>query len=184
MGNGTSVYSIESGRLGGSCQSSGGSSPARWAETDYRGDIDRPCCRCYEISSPRRALHRPAGLKVLTHAILAATLRGVSVEVFEPQGSEPGKAAMSTLAEFVKASGDPRRFRLVRSALDAPFAHLKVLVADGALAYIGSANITAAGLAGRNLELGVLVHGPQVAVIDRVLDIYRVVPSARGSDSR
>jgi phosphatidylserine/phosphatidylglycerophosphate/cardiolipin synthase-like enzyme len=47
------------------------------------------------------------------------------------------------------------------------------MVVDGSAAYIGSANITAAGLAGRNLELGVLVRGSQVAVIDRILDFYQ-----------
>jgi phosphatidylserine/phosphatidylglycerophosphate/cardiolipin synthase-like enzyme len=56
---------------------------------------------------------------------------------------------------------------------DAPFSHLKVMVVDASTAYIGSANITAAGLAGRNLELGVLVRGGRVDLIDRILDLYR-----------
>jgi phosphatidylserine/phosphatidylglycerophosphate/cardiolipin synthase-like enzyme len=47
------------------------------------------------------------------------------------------------------------------------------MVVDAKAAYIGSANITAAGLAGRNLELGVLVRGDQVAVIDKILDLYQ-----------
>jgi phosphatidylserine/phosphatidylglycerophosphate/cardiolipin synthase-like enzyme len=64
--------------------------------------------------------------------------------------------------------------RVVRATKDAPFAHLKVMVVDGATAYVGSANITAAGLAGRNLELGVVVYGAQVSVIDRILDLYQV----------
>jgi phosphatidylserine/phosphatidylglycerophosphate/cardiolipin synthase-like enzyme len=49
------------------------------------------------------------------------------------------------------------------------------MVVDGAVAYVGSANITAAGLAGRNLELGVVVYGPQVSVIDRILDLYQIL---------
>jgi phosphatidylserine/phosphatidylglycerophosphate/cardiolipin synthase-like enzyme len=56
---------------------------------------------------------------------------------------------------------------------DAPFAHLKVMVVDVSAAYIGSANITAAGLGGRNLELGVLVRGTQVTVIGSILDLYQ-----------
>jgi phosphatidylserine/phosphatidylglycerophosphate/cardiolipin synthase-like enzyme len=79
------------------------------------------------------------------------------------------------LVEAVAANGDPTRFRLVRTTTDAPFAHLKVMVVDASIAYVGSANITAAGLAGRNLELGVLVRGAQVAVIDRILDLYQAV---------
>jgi phosphatidylserine/phosphatidylglycerophosphate/cardiolipin synthase-like enzyme len=60
---------------------------------------------------------------------------------------------------------------------DAPFSHLKVVVADDAAAYISSANLTDAALAGRNLELGVLVRGGQVAVINALLDLYRETSS-------
>jgi phosphatidylserine/phosphatidylglycerophosphate/cardiolipin synthase-like enzyme len=62
--------------------------------------------------------------------------------------------------------------------LDAPWAHLKVLSSDSVAAYIGSANVTGAGIAGPNLELGILVRGPAVAVVERVLDLYRE-PSPR-----
>jgi hypothetical protein len=48
---------------------------------------------------------------------------------------------------------------------DTRLAHVNVMV-DVAAAYIGNANITEAGLACRNLELGVLVRGNQVAVIN------------------
>jgi phosphatidylserine/phosphatidylglycerophosphate/cardiolipin synthase-like enzyme len=117
------------------------------------------------------------GIGFLTDAIVAATRRGVSVELFEPRPWQPGHGATSALSDAVLSAGEPARFRLVGTVADAPFAHLKVMVADGTIAYIGSANITAAGLAGRNLELGVLVRGAQVAVIDRVLDLYREAPT-------
>jgi hypothetical protein len=48
-----------------------------------------------------------------------------------------------------------------------------VLSCDSTAAYIGSANITGAGIAGHNLELGVLVRGPAVAVVEEVLDLFR-----------
>ncbi len=48
------------------------------------------------------------------------------------------------------------------------------MVIDGVAAYVGSANVTAAGLAGRNLELGVLVRGSKVAVIEGLLDLYQL----------
>jgi phosphatidylserine/phosphatidylglycerophosphate/cardiolipin synthase-like enzyme len=41
---------------------------------------------------------------------------------------------------------------------------------DGSRAYIGSTNMTGRALAGFNLELGVLVTGPQVAHIETVID--------------
>lgn len=113
------------------------------------------------------------GIEFLADAIAAATRRGVVVELFHPVAWEPAHAAMAALRDVVTATGDPSRLCLVRALPDAPFAHLKVMIVDGSAAYIGSANITAAGLAGRNLELGVLVRGSQVAVIDGVLDFYQ-----------
>jgi phosphatidylserine/phosphatidylglycerophosphate/cardiolipin synthase-like enzyme len=118
-----------------------------------------------------------AGVGFLVDTILAATLRGVNVELFAPRWGETSLTAVSALAAAVRLSGNSRYFRLVRIAADAPFAHLKVLVADGTAAYIGSANITGAGLAGRNLELGVLVRGRDVEIINRVLDLYREADS-------
>jgi phosphatidylserine/phosphatidylglycerophosphate/cardiolipin synthase-like enzyme len=47
------------------------------------------------------------------------------------------------------------------------------MVVDGETAYVGSANLTESGLAGRNLELGVLVRGSQVVVIEHILDLYQ-----------
>jgi phosphatidylserine/phosphatidylglycerophosphate/cardiolipin synthase-like enzyme len=113
------------------------------------------------------------GIGFLADAIAAATRRGVLVDLFDPVGWEPARAAIAALTDAVTTNGDASRLRLVRAFPDAPFAHLKVMVVDGEAAYIGSANITSAGLAGRNLELGVLVRGTQVAVIDGILDLYQ-----------
>lgn len=114
-----------------------------------------------------------AGLGFLSDAIVAASQRRVSVEVFEPRWSGPAEWAMSRLEAQVRAAGDIRRLHRVRSVVDAPFSHLKVVVADDTAAYIGSANLTDAALTGRNLELGVLVRGSQVAVVNALLDLYR-----------
>jgi len=48
--------------------------------------------------------------------------------------------------------------------------HLKALIADGTDAYIGSANLTWAGLGGQ-AELGVRLHGPAVRKIESLLDL-------------
>jgi phosphatidylserine/phosphatidylglycerophosphate/cardiolipin synthase-like enzyme len=114
-----------------------------------------------------------AGLRFLIEPIAAATRRGVSVDVFDPHGWMPARAALEALTDEVIAAGDRSRLTLIQAPPDASFAHLKVLVVDRSAAYIGSANITGAGLAGRNLELGVLVHGHEVAVIDAILDMYQ-----------
>ena len=115
------------------------------------------------------------GITLLAEALAAATRRGVRVELFDPVDWEPARAAMTALRAAVASIGDDAGLRFVRALPDAPFAHLKVMTVDRSAAYIGSANITAAGLAGRNLELGVLVRGPQVAVIDDILDLYQRV---------
>jgi len=48
-----------------------------------------------------------------------------------------------------------------------------VLSANASAAYIGSANVTRAGIASENLELGVLVRGSAVATVEELLDLFR-----------
>jgi phosphatidylserine/phosphatidylglycerophosphate/cardiolipin synthase-like enzyme len=112
------------------------------------------------------------GIGLLGDAIAAATSRGVTVEVVQPPRWLPAVSAFALLQEGIARNGQPGNLRIVQAREDAPWAHLKVVIVDGTAAYIGSANITGAGLAGRNLEVGVLVRGPQVAVINGVLDLY------------
>jgi phosphatidylserine/phosphatidylglycerophosphate/cardiolipin synthase-like enzyme len=115
-----------------------------------------------------------AGLGLLVDVLAAATERGVVVEVF--QQSRWGQAewdAVATLRDNVATSGNRSLIRVVKIREEAPFAHLKVVTADHRRAYIGSANMTAAALMGRNIELGVLLLGTDVSVIERLLDLYR-----------
>jgi hypothetical protein len=52
------------------------------------------------------------------------------------------------------------------------FCKVGTFVGQLTVAKATSANITGAGLAGRNLEMGVLVRGPQVVVISGALDLF------------
>ena len=113
------------------------------------------------------------GLSYLGDALAAATQRGVELEVLLPTRSTHADDAVDELRDKIRRSGSVARFSVSQLRFDAPWAHLKVLTADTSSAYIGSANVTAAGLSGQNLELGVLVRGPAVAVVERVLDLYR-----------
>lgn len=113
------------------------------------------------------------GLSFLGDALAAATQRGVALEVLLPTRSTHADDALDELRDTIRRSGSVARFSVARLRFDAPWAHLKVLTADTSSAYIGSANVTGAGLTGHNLELGVLVRGPAVAVVERVLDLYR-----------
>ena len=79
-----------------------------------------------------------------------------------------------------RASFDKRR-RLVSGGLDlkiCPRVHFKAIIVDGAWAYLGSANLTGAGLGAkgdgkRNFELGFCTE--DFEVIDRVSALYQAV---------
>ena len=115
------------------------------------------------------------GLSFLGDTLAAATARGVVLEVLLPTRSTHADEALADLRGTIQRGGDVRNFQVSRLRYDAPWAHLKVIAADSIAAYIGSANVTGAGMAGPNLELGVLVRGPTVAVVERMLDLFRQV---------
>ena len=77
------------------------------------------------------------------------------------------------LERVIRAEGDIARLSVTALRDDAPWAHLKVLSSDATAAYIGSANVTRAGIGGQNLELGILVRGNAVATVEKVLDLFR-----------
>lgn len=113
------------------------------------------------------------GLDFLGDAIASATLRDVRVEVLLPTRSTHAAQALSQLRQTIVDHGRPERLTISTLRTDAPWAHLKVLTSDSTAAYIGSANVTGPGISGPNLELGVLVRGPAVVVVERILDEFR-----------
>ena len=112
------------------------------------------------------------GLGYIADSVVAATLREVTFELVRPGRGERERKAIDALHHSVLKGGDPQLFAVLDTVDEAPFPHLKVMTVDGKAAYIGSANLTAAAFEGRNLELGVLVHGEQVEVIDEFLNMY------------
>jgi phosphatidylserine/phosphatidylglycerophosphate/cardiolipin synthase-like enzyme len=117
-------------------------------------------------------IDRP-GLAFVGEALAAATSRGVSLEILLPTRSTHADDALEELEATIRRDGAVENLRISRLRFDAPWAHLKVMTSDGAAAYIGSANVTGAGIAGHNLELGVLVRGPDVGVVEKILDLFR-----------
>jgi phosphatidylserine/phosphatidylglycerophosphate/cardiolipin synthase-like enzyme len=113
------------------------------------------------------------GLTFLEDALASATLRDVQVEVLLPTRSTHALDALAVLRNTIAEHGDRRRLTISMLRTDAPWAHLKVLTSDSTQAYIGSANVTGRGITGPNLELGVLVRGPAVVVVERILDRFR-----------
>jgi phosphatidylserine/phosphatidylglycerophosphate/cardiolipin synthase-like enzyme len=117
-------------------------------------------------------IDRP-GMAFLADALAASTARGVVLEIMLPTRSTHAGDALGDLEQTITRDGVIQRFSVAALRPDAPWAHLKVLVSDSAAAYIGSANVTDAGIAGPNLELGVLVRGRAVEVVDQLLDLFR-----------
>jgi len=108
------------------------------------------------------------GLEVLTVALAAATRRGVRVAVgYAERGNRDN--AIEQLKERVRASGKALCFTAVKIESDRPFPHLKLISADGERAYIGSPNLTWPALTS-NAEIGALVDGDQVILLERWFD--------------
>lgn len=131
------------------------------------------------VSGARRRVRMAApfvdavALDFLADALAAATNRGVHIDLFMPTRAPSGAQAMARLLERVRGQGAGACLRIARFRAGAPWAHLKVIAVDSEAAYIGSANLTRAALAGPNLELGVLVRGGAVRTIEEILDSYR-----------
>src|SRR5205807_6531572 len=113
-----------------------------------------------------------SGLEYLAYAFAAATARGVQLDVILPTRSTHAAGAFFELRRTIEEHGEPARLSFSALRDDAPWAHLKVLTADSSVAYIGSANMTGAGISGTNLELGVIVQGPHVALVEQILDQF------------
>jgi phosphatidylserine/phosphatidylglycerophosphate/cardiolipin synthase-like enzyme len=117
-------------------------------------------------------IDRP-GLSFMGEALAAATSRGVQLEILLPTRSTHADGALDDLTATIAREGQSAKFSVSTLRDDAPWAHLKVLTSDSEAAYLGSANVTGAGIGGHNLELGVLVRGDPVVVVERILDMFR-----------
>lgn len=124
-------------------------------------------------------------MELLAVPLAAATARGVRVEIYLPAAdrSRAQPDAAETLRRAVGLEGRAEMLRIVRPDPAGPWPHLKVVTVDGFSAYVGSANLTAAGL-GANLEIGVLVTGSDVAVLDAILDLITGAGHASESAGR
>ncbi len=143
-----------------------------------------------QIERARRSLLLAApfadasALRFLEQSLLAAAGRGVQIRILTSADSTP---AVQELGERWPTDGATRPL-LVITALTTGMStlgsHAKVVVVDGQHAYVGSANLTAAGL-GRHVELGVEVEGAEVQELSRLLlslsrfgQLHRYPPTA------
>jgi phospholipase D-like protein len=104
----------------------------------------------------------------LTEPLVGAGRRSVTVAVITSAGQS---VHFVELARRWNSEPDVRgRLRVseVQTHLSSLGSHAKVIVVDSQWGYVGSANLTAAGL-GRHVEIGVELAGPQVAELTRIL---------------
>jgi phosphatidylserine/phosphatidylglycerophosphate/cardiolipin synthase-like enzyme len=145
-----------------------------------------------------RALYREVVLAKLAHARESVWIATANVKaMFVEQGGKfapvlelfDSLAARGVGLRLLHAELPSRPFReafdsrerLVRGGLElkvCPRVHFKAVVVDGAWAYVGSANLTGAGLGAkgedtRNFELGFVTE--DFDVIDRVTALYQAV---------
>jgi phosphatidylserine/phosphatidylglycerophosphate/cardiolipin synthase-like enzyme len=145
-----------------------------------------------------RALYREVVLGKLAHARESVWIATANVKaMFVEQGGRfapvlelfDGLAARGVALRLLHAELPSRPFResfdaharLVRGGLElkvCPRVHFKAVIVDGAWAYLGSANLTGAGLGAkgedtRNFELGFVTE--DFDVIDRATALYEAV---------
>jgi len=106
--------------------------------------------------------------RYLSPSLAAASRRGVEVKMVIVNQLEREEAT-AELQEVLAAEGATERLNVLRGEARDWFAHMKVLSVDGGAAYVGSANSTISGLT-TNFELGTLVKGSAVAIIEAFLD--------------
>lgn len=131
--------------------------------------------RCVKIAAP---FVEDEAVRKLAPSILSCGSRGVGVLLLTSTDRASGFGAIG-------ASWNPKRrsgLRIVEVATElSPLgSHAKIVTADGVRAYVGSANITTAGL-GRQFEIGAELRGPDVEDLERILEaiarLGRLVPS-------
>ena len=108
------------------------------------------------------------GLRALEPALAGATNRGVNVDLITVRRLER-EGSPAVLDSLLHSAGERSRLRLHRLEGMTWFPHLKLLTADGTAAYIGSANMTFAGMT-TNFEVGALVEGDAVIAFEALVD--------------
>jgi phosphatidylserine/phosphatidylglycerophosphate/cardiolipin synthase-like enzyme len=108
------------------------------------------------------------GLRALEPALAGATNRGVAVDLVTVRRLERDDTA-EVLTSLLDDHGDRSRLQIHRLEGMRWFPHLKLLTVDGMAAYIGSANMTFAGMT-TNFEVGALVEGDAVVAFEMLVD--------------
>jgi phosphatidylserine/phosphatidylglycerophosphate/cardiolipin synthase-like enzyme len=107
-----------------------------------------------------------SAVEYLLSALLGAGRRGADVIVVTSTGN--GHKFLAVSREWADKASGVLRITEVATHLSPLGSHAKALVVDRTRGYVGSANLTSAGLA-RNIEIGVELAGPDVADLAQIL---------------
>jgi len=131
--------------------------------------------RLFIATADVKDLHVPTGSARRARSILEVLeqLSGRGVEIRLLHSGVPSSVFLAELKEHVPPNLSMRR---------CPRVHAKALIADGRRMYLGSANLTGAGLGAksprrRNFEAGIWTD--EVALIDPVLDMLDAIWTGR-----
>lgn len=105
-------------------------------------------------------------ISFLSAALVGAGRRGVAIDIITSTGQGPMFSDLTR--QWSSEAAGRLRVTEVATHISPLGSHAKIMVADEERAYIGSANLTRAGL-GRHVEIGVEVKGPHVEDLARIL---------------
>jgi len=105
-------------------------------------------------------------VEYLLTSLLEAGRRGARVTVVT--STTNGQKFAALVRRWPREASGELRVTEVATHLSPLGSHAKALVVDRTRGYVGSANLTSAGLS-RNVEIGVELFGPQVADLSRLL---------------
>ena len=107
-----------------------------------------------------------SAVEFLREAVVTAMKRGVRVDVLTSSGY--GRVMRPVVDDALGDAACRVNVTELETIISSLGSHAKVLLVDEREAYVGSANLTGAGL-GRHVEIGVELSGPQVEDLARLL---------------
>lgn len=119
------------------------------------------------------AFTHPSAVDVIGPDLVAAAQRGVSIRFItqEAYGTYDPEPTRRALLDALEAGGVARKLSFQVADLGAERSmHAKIIVVDGEVALIGSANFTGAALAD-NVEAGVVVRGETAKAFNSMVEI-------------
>ena len=117
-------------------------------------------------------IHRGTSSRYRSFLALLDELAGRGVVIRLLHAAEPSRSFLDSIQKFRHLQGDAIELALC------PRVHMKTVIVDGNKAYIGSANISGAGLGEkshrrRNFETGILTDDPDT--IERLMDLFDTI---------